>query len=50
MVVVAHRMSTVQEADQIIVMDAGRVVAQGTHGDLVRESPVQRPRQRTTAQ
>lgn len=34
-VVVAHRMSTVRGADQIVVVDGGRVVDVGTHDDLV---------------
>lgn len=34
-VVVAHRLSTVRDADQIIVMDDGRVRAIGTHDDLM---------------
>ncbi|NPD91294.1 peptidase domain-containing ABC transporter [Xylanibacter muris] len=33
-VVVAHRLSTVKNADQIIVMDKGRIVEQGTHESL----------------
>lgn len=34
-VIVSHRISAVQEADQILVLDAGRVVERGTHEDLV---------------
>ncbi len=33
--VIAHRLSTVQEADRVLVLERGRVVQQGSHGDLV---------------
>jgi len=40
--VVAQRISTVLRADKIIIIDRGRVVAQGTHAELMRTSPIYR--------
>jgi ATP-binding cassette subfamily B protein len=36
-VVIAHRLATVQHADRIVVMDRGRMVAQGTHAELMKQ-------------
>ena len=36
-VVIAHRLSTAQSADEVIVFDQGRVVQRGPHAELVRE-------------
>ena len=35
--VIAHRLSTVQRADEILVLDEGRIVERGTHGSLVAQ-------------
>ncbi|MDG6102899.1 ABC transporter ATP-binding protein [Dactylosporangium aurantiacum] len=42
MIVVAHRLSTVVDADQIVVMEGGRVVATGRHADLLETSDLYR--------
>ncbi|MGB9712431.1 MAG: ABC transporter ATP-binding protein [Dissulfurimicrobium sp.] len=39
-IVVAHRLSTIQNADEIIVLDKGRIAARGTHSELLERSPL----------
>lgn len=34
--VIAHRLSTIEGADQIVVMEQGKVIEQGTHGELMQ--------------
>ena len=36
MIVVAHKLSTIQDADKIIVMDEGKICETGTHTDLIK--------------
>lgn len=36
-VVIAHRLSTVKSADNIVFIDKGRIVEQGTHEELIRQ-------------
>ncbi len=38
--VIAQRISTVRRADQILVLDKGRIVARGTHEELLEDSPL----------
>ena len=38
--VIAHRLATVQKADRIVVLDQGRIVAQGRHTELLQRSPL----------
>ncbi|MCS6960623.1 MAG: ABC transporter ATP-binding protein [Pseudanabaenaceae cyanobacterium SKYGB_i_bin29] len=36
-IIIAHRLSTVREADQILVLDRGRIVERGTHWELLKQ-------------
>ena len=39
-ILVAQRVSTILDADQILVLDSGRIVSRGTHTELLRNCPV----------
>jgi ATP-binding cassette subfamily B protein len=40
--IIAHRLSTIALADEVVVLDNGRIVARGTHEELLHTSPVYR--------
>jgi ATP-binding cassette subfamily B protein len=40
LIVIAHRLSTVVDSDQIIVIDHGEVVGTGTHSELIKSTPL----------
>ncbi len=42
LIVIAHRLSTVVDSDQIVVIDHGEVVGTGTHSELVQSTPLYR--------
>ena len=37
---IAHRLKTVRHADQIVVVDKGRIVQQGTHEQLMKQEGI----------
>jgi ATP-binding cassette subfamily B protein len=39
-IIIAHRLSTIALADEIVVIDGGRIAARGTHDDLIDTSPI----------
>ena len=41
-IIIAHRLSTLALADELVVLDRGRIAARGTHDDLIERSPVYR--------
>ena len=40
LLVIAHRLSTVVDSDQIIVLEHGRILGVGTHSELVNSTPL----------
>ena len=41
-IMIAHRLKTVERADQIIVVDRGKIVQQGTHAELMNQDGIYR--------
>ncbi len=42
LLIIAHRLSTVVDCDQIVVLDKGKIVGVGTHSELVKSTPLYR--------
>ena len=47
LIVIAQRISSIMNLDEIIVMDEGEMIGRGTHGELMRSCPVYREIQQT---
>ena len=41
-IIIAHRFSTIKHADQIVVLDKGKIIAVGDHSQLLQECPLYR--------
>ena len=42
LILIAHRIATVQNADEIIVLDKGRIAERGTHAQLIEKNGIYR--------
>ncbi len=42
LLIIAHRLSTVVDCDQIVVLDGGQIIGSGTHSELVKSTPLYR--------
>lgn len=41
-IVIAHRLATIEHADQILVIDSGQIVQKGTHSQLIKQEGIYR--------
>lgn len=41
-IVIAHRLATIEHADQILVVDSGQIVQKGTHSQLIKQEGIYR--------
>ena len=39
-IMIAHRLKTVYDADQIVVIDSGKIVEKGTHSELINQEGI----------